>query len=147
MLFPWNKCLHTSIINCKDTEKTKSKNVAYRTAGRKKSICPPLRFPWTTLMASDFPRLPLAVVPLTRPDADIYPWASVSALPWPSLVPREVLSGQVWGCVHLLSAWESGIDLVLPPLVSPHPPCTLRKFPILSPCCRISTLNASTNAG
>lgn len=72
-------------------------------------------------MASDFPRLPLAVVPLARPDADLYPRASVSALPWPSLVPREVLSAQAWGCLHLLSAWESGLDLVLPPLGNPHP--------------------------
>lgn len=84
------------------------------------------------LVPSDSPRQPLTLVPLTMPDADLYPWASVLTLPWPSPVPREVLNAQGWGCLHLISAWESGIELVLPhPLSTVTSGSHFSQFPCL----------------
>lgn len=111
-------------------------------------------------MASDTLGLHLTLVPLTRLDADLHPWANVPALPWPSSVPREVLDAQGWGCPRPLSAcpcsclgrWDEPCpDVPGEPPVPREPPAPQHpgtgrsSLPILPPCCRISTLNAIIN--
>lgn len=143
-LFPWNKCLHTSAINCKDAEQTWIKDVANRTAGRQRGLAHPsdchglLWWPHTSQGCIS------PWVPWCWP----LPWARVSALPWPNPVPREVSvprAGAVPSC-SLLD--RVGLTSSCPPGEAPspeHPDTRQSFFPILLPCCRISTLDAITS--
>lgn len=96
--------------------------------------------------------LRLNLVPLTRPAADLHPWASITALPQgDAQCPGPWLS---LAALCPAPSWSGELGSVLMPLGGPspretpapqHPHPGNSSFPILLPCCRITMLNAIAN--
>lgn len=133
--------------------------MAYKIAGIKRGFSHPsdslglLQWPWTSwgCISPWCPSPGLMLTPTNGPMFQPF---------WPSPVPREVPDAQGWGCplplpVCAAPGWGGGIGPALTPPGSPrsqgtppapqHPDTGRLSFPILLPCCRISTLNANTS--